>query len=190
MFEKWLLVIIGRPNNRFAVESRIMKHHLLLIVAVFLALTGAKALHKFYVGICIIEYNEEAQTLETTIKLFRDDLERVLSEFHGATIKIDPGNNDAQINDKISNYVLERFTLTGLDNEALAMRFIGFEAEEDLVWLYVESECGGVKTIEVRNSLLFELEEEQSHIVHFKHNGKVESGMINRIQPSTAFSIE
>ena len=167
-----------------------MKSHALLILLALAMSASLYGFHKFYVGICIVEFNEDSESLETTIKVFRDDLEMVLGELGGIPIEIEPGVSNNEINGKVEDYVNAHFSVSGPDGTKLPKSFIGFESEEDLVWIYVEVQTNETRSFEITNTLLFEFFEEQSHLIHFKHHGEIESDMVNRLKHSVSFFIE
>ena len=86
----------------------------LMLIVLFLSLSGF-AIHKFYVSIYQINYNQKKQTLEITSRIFIDDLNDAMKlEFNKKTTISDNGlsNDDLELLKK-HNSTIE---ITEVDN--------------------------------------------------------------------------
>lgn len=166
-----------------------MKNHVLLIASAMLMFLTASAPHKFYVGICSIEHNQNSKSLEITLKLFRDDLELALTKVYGNQVKIEVEGAGEDVDVQIEEYVRKGFSVE-YEGTPMSMSFIGYEAEDDMVWMYVEVDIADKSSFEIDHTLLFELFEEQTHIVHFRQGNDLRSTSINRLDHKVDFSLE
>ncbi|UNY97347.1 peptidase E [Zhouia spongiae] len=148
--------------------STIKKGALILI----LPLVAFTTLHKFYVSVTNINYSEENKSLQIISRIFTDDFENTLKERY----QIEPGlmsNKELKnIDFYIERYLLQHMNIKVNEKKAV-LEFIGKEYENDVIKCYIEISgvnAGTLKSIEIENSFLFELYEEQNNIVHFKIN--------------------
>lgn len=132
-----------------------------LILFLFLLLGSSFTAHKFYVSHYTIEYKN--QDLQITIKVFTDDLEKALQQADAA-LRIDEGSDIKVLGPKISNYYLQHLHLTG--DKAMKLNWVGYELENDLVWVYME--VTGLKeapkSLEIRCDALTEIYEDQINL--------------------------
>ncbi|MBJ7428788.1 MAG: hypothetical protein JHD28_07525, partial [Bacteroidia bacterium] len=56
-----------------------------------------------------------------------------------------------------------------LNNKNMPLNWVGFETENDVVWIYLESKCTEKKfnNLKVNNSILCDLTAEQTNLVQF-----------------------
>lgn len=152
-----------------------MKHtHSILAVALTLvfsfALPSQVCAHKFHASFARMNYNNQDQSLEITLRLFADDLENILSKRAGRHIRIDKTADAAQLT---LAYLQESFELRGRDGRAKRLRWIGMEPEVDTVWIYIEAKVReDVAELSVRNRILFDLFDDQINLLHARYNGK------------------
>ena len=124
---------------------------------------GSIKAHKFYVSLSDIKYNEESSTFQLSCSIFTDDLELAFENQTGKKIHLDeitPSNEQW-----VFEYVNAHFSAK-TDGKPLKLIGIGYELEADVTWVYLESEEVDVpKTIELSNTILFELYSEQKNLV-------------------------
>ncbi|HKG20846.1 MAG TPA: DUF6702 family protein, partial [Blastocatellia bacterium] len=102
------------------------------------ALVAQTALaHKFHESLTQLEYNEQARTVELSLRLFADDLEEGLSRRAARKVRIDK-TEDA---DALTlAYVQDAFELRDRDGRAKIFRWVGMEIKVDVAWVYVEAD--------------------------------------------------
>lgn len=130
------------------------------------ALTALFYLHPFYVSVTDIHHNQEAQTLECTIKTFASDIEVALKDKGFGDLSIGTDKELAKTDSIINIYLNDVFQFK-LNGEEHTFNFLGKEVEEDVAWIYLE--IGNVKeltSIEITNKLLFDFQEKQTNIVN------------------------
>jgi len=119
--------------------------------------------HKFYVSLSDIKYNEESNTFQLSFSIFTDDLELAFEKQTGKKIHLDEITSANK--QWVFEYVTTHFSAKA-DAKTLKLISIGYELESDVTWVYLES----VKTeipnsIELSNTILFELYSEQKNLV-------------------------
>lgn len=156
---------------------------------VILSITAIAA-HQFYISLSLLNYNQENKQMEVSVKLFIDDIEKALNQnFHqdyylGTDKEIDRTKND------LEKYILSKFYfMQGSDTISLA--FLGHEYEDDLCWVYLESEMlAKLEEISVHNSILCEVYPEQKNILQLKIGNTKFSGVLDESNPIKTFNIK
>ena len=87
----------------------------LLVAACGFALPARTYAHKFHASFARVNYNNQAQSLEITLRLFADDLENILSRRAGRQIRLDKTPGAGQLT---LAYLQDSFELRGRDARA------------------------------------------------------------------------
>lgn len=127
--------------------------------------------HPFYVSITEINHNAKDKTLEISCKIFIDDMEEVLKKNYSKLIDFSNEKQKAQNEALITDYVLKHLTIAA-DGKATRLSFVGFEKDKESVYCYFEvANVPHIKKLNLTNSLLQDLNEEQINILHVIVNG-------------------
>ena len=139
--------------------------------------------HKFYVSTTEIEFKSDSKTLQITSQLFIDDIELLLrNEFED--IRLAPDSNTELIDSLLSQYFRKTLQFYA-HGEPLVFSFLGKEYKNDIVQSYLELKLDKIlDQIELRNTLLLSLFQEQQNIVHFKTQNKRKSFLLHKKKPS------
>ena len=131
--------------------------------------------HKFYVSVTQVDYIAERGELQITSRIFIDDLERLLQERFDETITL-AGEDEPEIaNDYINKYLSQKLVLT-INGEVTEFKYLGKEYEDDIALCYMEiTGIMAIDSIEITNSVLFELFEDQQNIIRTNINSKKKS---------------
>lgn len=134
--------------------------------------------HKFYISTTTIEYEEEFGTLQITSQLFIDDIEALLRKYE-AELRLAP-DSDAQRIDKLFELELKRYFRIKFDQEWVDFTFLGREYKNEILQCYLEVQVPETsQSLILQNRMLFELFEEQQHIIHFKNKGSRKSFLLH-----------
>ncbi|WP_372793089.1 DUF6702 family protein [Lutibacter sp.] len=145
------------------------KKYLLLFLLIPLF---AFTLHKYYISLCEIEYNQEKKSLQIIVGIFIDDLEFTLNKDHKTTLNLATKQEIENIDEYYLNYLNEHFKIS-LNNESKVYEYIGKEYDNDIVHFYLEiPNINELKSIEVTNTSLFRNFENQQNIIKIKANNK------------------
>lgn len=144
--------------------------------------------HPIHVSVTEIEYDAAEKELEIMMRIFIDDLENALRRFHGQE-RIDVLNpGETPIEKLISAYLIDKF-IVSIDSRRRPFRYLGQEEEGQAFICYIQ--VPGVnqwKECEVTNSILLEMFDDQSNIVHVTSNGVTRSQRLTRGNPKGRFS--
>jgi hypothetical protein len=149
-----------------------------------LSLTGqpdmAPVNHPFFISVTEIEHNAKEKTLEISCKIFTDDFEKILRQNNTSTpVDLITVKNKAAMDRIVNEYVQRHFTLK-VDDRNAAMKFIGFQRQEEAVYSFFEvADIASVKKIAVTDNLLYDYKKEQVSIVHVTVGGNLKSTRMN-----------
>jgi len=140
------------------------------VVALAMLLAAAQAhAHRYHFGITELAVNERTGSLEISHRFFVADMERALSLSASKEMK------DAR--EQMESYVNERFQIRGEDGKVLNPQWVGMESDVHDVWIYQEIPLVQVagKKLQVRQSMLMEIERDQVNTLNVTRNGETES---------------
>ncbi len=156
-----------------------------ILIALFYA-----TVHPFHISINDIEFDEEAKSVEIAQKIFTDDFEVALNAY--TSEKIDLVNEDQkETNDAlIKKYILENIQIE-INGKPADFQFLGSQREDDAIWCFMEiPKTKKLKSIKVRNTLLFEMFEDQMNLVHVKKSDEIKSMRLIKDKSEDAFNYE
>lgn len=124
--------------------------------------------HPFYLSVCDLKYNAKEQALQGSVKLFTNDLEDALKKLENKPIDLIHPKDTAATNKLLFLYLQKRLHFT-INGKSLTYTMLGFEQEQEAVWIYVEiPKCPAPKKVEIENTLLYDFISGQSNIVHLE----------------------
>ena len=127
-------------------------------------------IHPIYISSTNVVVSDEI--LEIKIKLFRDDLEDGLRDFHGFSISIDSLNKIEKTKSLINQYINDKLTLE-INNEKINFFIIDYSLINDVLEVYfIQNFTKKTKDIKINNQLLIEIYSEQSNIMFLDIFGK------------------
>ena len=140
--------------------------------------------HPFYISVCQIDYNSDADTLEMSFRIFIDDLELALESMGTGRLRLGTEQEAEKADEYIGRYLDRHIELevNGLPVEAA---FLGKEVDTDAIWCYLEIvDVTVLDSLSIKNTLLLETFEDQVNLVHVKANDQKKSLVFNRLQIS------
>ena len=124
--------------------------------------------HPFYLGVTDLKYNIKEKSLQGSVKLFTSDFEAALKKIHKKSIDLINVKDKEATLKMLATYLNERLKIK-VNNKVVGYKLIGFENEEEAVWMYIECNKTELpKKIEIENSLLCDYLKEQMNIVHIE----------------------
>ncbi|MBC3845105.1 peptidase E [Winogradskyella echinorum] len=136
-----------------------------ILLTLFTATTNK---HEYYVSVTEIQYSEEEKSLQIISQIFIDDFEKLLRERYDEHIVLSPDNNKELIEKYMKRYIADKLKIM-VNSESVNFKFIGKEYKEDITYCYLEIEnISNIQSIEVKNTLLFDVLPEQQNIVRLK----------------------
>jgi hypothetical protein len=124
--------------------------------------------HEYYVSVTEVKYAKEHQSLQIISQIFINDFEKLLQERYDDNIKLAPDNDSDTIEKYMQRYIADKLKIKVNDND-VNFKFIGKEYKDDITYCYLEIEnISQIKSLEVTNTLLFDILPEQQNIVRLK----------------------
>ncbi|WP_299337288.1 DUF6702 family protein [uncultured Psychroserpens sp.] len=128
--------------------------------------------HKYYVSVMQLTYVEDKQSVQMISRIDVADLEYTLQERYDKKITLTDINEHPMVDEYIKKYLNQKIEIK-INTQDTPFNFIGKEYENDLVVCYLEIEnIKAVNTIEISNSVLFDLFPKQKNVVKTKINSK------------------
>ncbi len=151
--------------------------NLLYIILIFLLSGFAK--HKYYVSVTEIDIKKDH--LEIIMRTFPDDIENVLSDLYH--IKADLSQKQTQA--LLKDYIQSHFKLwSDKEREPIAYQYLGYTIQDGFVILLLKAELlHPYQSIEVKNTVLFDLFDTQKNIIHFINEKDKKSFILVKSDP-------
>ena len=145
-----------------------------LIAIIFLTLSSF-AIHKFYVSIYQINYASEKKMLQITSRLFVDDVNAVLFKKYGKKTYLGEKNESQEDVNLMKKYILDNFSLK-VNGQLKPINYLSKEMEGNVIICYYNiKDISKIKSLEVKNSALIELNSEQQNIIQSTIYGEKQS---------------
>jgi ABC-type uncharacterized transport system substrate-binding protein len=154
------------------------------VLVLFAVSLTSMAVHKYYVAVFQVEYSEKKNELQVTGRIFIDDLEKALDTKYSRKFNLGSSREAANSDAVLKKYFTEKISVK-VNGKARVVNFITKETEDDVLVCYftVPAEKK-IKSIEVKNTLLFELFKEQQNIINTKINGNKKSLLLTYDAPN------
>lgn len=132
-------------------------------------------LHAFHVSVCEIEFDESKKQLEITHRIFLDDLEIGLADWSEEQVDVLNPENPKHLDQMIGKYLTEKTTYV-INGKSVRATYLGSEKEESVMYCYqVVTNLKKVKSLKVTNTLLMEIYDDQTNIVHLENGDQMKS---------------
>ena len=150
--------------------------------------TGLIALlHPFFVSVIEINHNAKAETVEISVRVFTEDLEKTLRKYTPGKIDINTPADKAFIDKQISNYIGQKLHIR-INGKPVSFSFIGYEIQKESAWSYFEiTKIPEVKKLEVDCGILYDYETSQTNIFHVKSKGNEQSWKLDYPKTTAVF---
>jgi hypothetical protein len=160
-FYKWLVIptvlILNNYENQAITSSPI------------------REVHPFYVCVTEINHNVVDKTLEISCKIFADDFEKVLTQKNKSVVSISQPKDKVALDKLINQYIKGHLSFKA-DNKEANFSYLGFEKENDAVYCYLQVDnISAVKKIDIVNTMLHDLNNNQINIMHVNVGGNRKS---------------
>lgn len=156
----------------------------IFVLVALLLLLGSWQMHKFYVSLTEVRYNEQTECFEVSMRIFPDDLDLALLERSGIHTQLATELEHKKADSLLMIYLLEDFKLR-VNGEELELNYLGKEPESDAVWCYLESsKVSAPLTCTIFNAILTEFFPDQVNIIQVYH-GKWNRGLLLNLHENT-----
>ncbi|WP_317170471.1 DUF6702 family protein [Flammeovirga aprica] len=146
------------------------------IVLFNILLTIGLNFHPIHLSVCEMNYNEETKGMEIAMKVFFDDLEDAIVLSGGPELHLFTEKEHPQSDEWILKYLQENLQLK-INEKAVKLTWVGKETDEkrdiQSLWVYLEVQnIRKVKDLQVKNTILYDVHQDQRNMLHLKCNGK------------------
>jgi hypothetical protein len=144
--------------------------------------------HPYYVSVVDIKYDAKQKALQVSARLFTNDLEDALRKTNKKTIDLLNPKTRSEVDSALCRYIKERFQIS-LNSKAQALNYIGYEKEEESIWVYLEIRKTAVpKKMNINTALLYDFLPQQINIIHAEINGVKKSSKVTNPDRKIEFS--
>lgn len=154
-----------------------MKNFLYSFVLIigFIVLSSYSNQHEYYVSVTKLEYVKEEKSIQIISQIFIDDFEKVLRERYDESLTLAVDNESETIEAYMEKYLKFKLDIK-VNTKDTDFNFLGKEYKDDIVYCYLEIEnIEAIKTLEIKNEVLFDIYPKQQNILRTKVNGKDKS---------------
>jgi hypothetical protein len=145
-------------------------------------------IHPFHVSTTEINHNASDKTLEISCKVFIDDFESALARQYHTKADLSAVNMKTAMDTLVKKYITSHLLLNA-DGKTLVIKYLGFEKENEAVYAYLQVDnISSVKKVDISNSILYDLYDDQISIMHVIVNGNRKSSKLD--YPATKASFE
>jgi len=150
---------------------------ILIFISAFLLFSFSS--HKFYVSVNQVDFNQSKKRLEITNRIFIDDLNASLNSVATEKFEIENMTLNSKSFEVLKSYINKNLIFK-INKKQKELNIKTFEIEGDVFVIYsVINDVSGIKSLEIENSLLFDLIPSQQHIVHFNINETKSSKLLD-----------
>ncbi len=144
--------------------------------------------HPFYVSVTEVNHNAKDKTVEVSCKIFADDMEDVLKKNFKTAVDLSDQSKMEKTNQLMEEYMRKHLTLS-VNGKQVALSYLGFEKDREAVYVYLEGQnVPSVKTLDLTNSLLQDLTDQQINIMHVTVAGERKSHKLDHPKKQVSFS--
>ena len=149
-----------------------------VLLVLFIGLTAMSA-HRFYVGIYQVDFVPQKKRLEITTRIFMDDLNDALTKAYKKQTNIGDQRETLEDVTLMKKYLSDKFKIY-LNGQLKTMNYHSHEQENNVIICYLTvKEVSKITKMEVENSILTELHDEQQNIIQFNNNGKKQNLLLS-----------
>ncbi len=141
---------------------------LIIIVLYLFGMNKSEKIHDFHTSISELSYNAPERSFEASIRVFSDDLDKVL-ESENPNVKI-IGMSAEKRDVLLEKYIQKHFGIILPNGLKKPMNYIGHEVEKDATWLYVEIPFKDkLEGCSLQNDVFFETFPDQTNIINLTY---------------------
>lgn len=127
--------------------------------------------HPIFISMAQVDYKTKLNRLEIAVKIFSDDLQKVITKNEGKTIEIGTEREHKDATTYIKSYVKENFKLYNNGKE-LELEYVGRELERKdffAMWVYYKVEkVKRLKDLTLYDNILIDYERTQKNKISFR----------------------
>lgn len=146
---------------------------LTILIVLSLQIYSFAPAHKYYFSLTEIKANTSSKTLSVSSKLFIDDLESALQKANKIKFDLSKTTDNKAVQNAVFNYINSHLQIY-LDGKMVPLNLVGFETENEVVWIYLESKLNNkeFKSTKIINSILYDFSADQTNLIQYNWNNK------------------
>lgn len=139
-----------------------------LILVLLAGVLTSAGVHKYYVAVFQIEHSQKKKELQITGRIFIDDLEKMLETKYGKKFYLGTPKELPETTGIVKQYLIDKISLK-VNGKPAALNFLAKEIEDDQLVCYLTTPAPKkISSIEIRNTVLFEMFREQQNMINTK----------------------
>ena len=147
-------------------------------------------LHKFYVSIYQINFNQKDKRLEITSRIFIDDLNQVLKTKYNKKVNLLSKSQSLDDIELMKKYITENFFIK-INGLPKTINYLSNEIQDNVLICYFNSkEISKIKSLEIKNTSLLDLNSEQQNIIQTTIYNKKQSLLLTNNNKSGIIKID
>lgn len=163
-----------------------MRKGLLILTSVIGLAASLK--HEFYVS--ITEVYQKHDTLQVSMRLFTDDLEKAVNAERDEKVFLDQSSDYKTAKLVIREY-LEPHFIVSIAAKEVKEEWLGHEYVDDVTWVYAQVIIPeNTQILFIRNTVLIDQYADQQNIIHFQSGEQFEKLLANKSRPEVRVLIE
>jgi hypothetical protein len=153
---------------------------LLIPILALLSLSFTKNVaHPFHVSVTEINHNASDKTLEVICNIFTDDFEKALARKFNTKVDLGKADMHQDMDSLIRKYLAATIQIKP-SGKSVAVNYLGFELDKEAAYCYFEiANIPSLTKLDVVNTILYDLFEDQMNIIHVTSGGKRKSDKVN-----------
>lgn len=123
-------------------------------------------LHPVHISTTEINHNATDNTLEISCRVFIDDFELCLGKLYKTKADLSAASMKKEMDSLVKKYLSGHLQIK-TDGKEVKLNYLGFEKENEAAYAYFEvSNITTVKKVDINNSILHDLYDDQISIIH------------------------
>lgn len=145
-------------------------------------------IHPYYMSVTEIKYQDTSKTLQLSVKLFTSDIENTLKTLGNTRVDLLNDKYKSESEQLLNDYISSRLNIS-INSKTVNYHLIGFEPEEEAIWVYFESDkTEKPNRIDVSCTLLYEQLPQQINIIHTEIGDQKQSTKLANPDSKTFFT--
>jgi hypothetical protein len=158
-----------------------------VVLTVILLSMGFK--HPMHVTVTEVEYDQSSKSIEMSIHVFWDDIERHIRRIKNDD-QLDLMGASQEGRDQLLKTYLGAQVKLNINERQYTPSYLGHEVEGEAIWVFMEvSNVKKLKVLEVSNTILFDIYNDQANLVHFEHDGDVYSEKLDKGNKNVVYDL-
>ncbi len=135
--------------------------------------------HPLHVSTTEMNFNSKEKSIEISTRIFTDDFERILAKNYKTKTDLSKNELHKSMDVLIKKYFDANLQIV-VNGQRVKATYIGFEIDQEATNVYLEIEnIAALKTVNLTNSLLYDLFDDQMNILHVENKGLRKSARNN-----------